>query len=93
MRPLLVLQVDLGQLSFSADGTSGKSSCPQRETFFLSIDLWVTFSLPAALMYSFYTAAAPFPQPITTYVLRITQLPEAVQAPPLATAARLVALS
>lgn len=40
-----------------------------------------------------YSRLAPLPHPITLYVLRISQSPEAEQAPPLATAARLVALS
>lgn len=40
-----------------------------------------------------YSRLAPLPHPITLYVLRIGHSPEAEQAPPLATAARLVALS
>lgn len=40
-----------------------------------------------------YSRLPPLPHPITLYVLRISHSPEAEQAPPLATAARLVALS
>lgn len=40
-----------------------------------------------------YSRLPPIPHPITLYVLRISHSPEAEQAPPLATAARLVALS
>ena len=40
-----------------------------------------------------YSHLPPIPHPITLYVLRISHSPEAEQAPPLATAARLVALS
>lgn len=48
MRHLFALQVDLKQLSFSTDDTSGKSSCSQCETFFVWIDLWVTVYFPFA---------------------------------------------
>lgn len=40
-----------------------------------------------------YSRLPPIPHPITLYVLRISHSPEAEQAPPLATAVRLVALS
>ncbi|KAK1901453.1 Eukaryotic translation initiation factor 4 gamma 3 [Dissostichus eleginoides] len=40
-----------------------------------------------------YSRLPPFPHPITLYVLRISHWPGAVLAPPLATAARLVATS
>lgn len=45
------------------------------------------------LLYRRRRLSPPLPQPITLYVLRISHSPEAAQAPPLATAARLVALS
>lgn len=40
-----------------------------------------------------YSRLPPLPHTITLYVLRVSHSPEAEQAPPLATAARLVALS
>lgn len=57
--------------------------------------LRVGFFPPSLQSYAqlLYSCPAPLPHPITLYVLRISQSPEAAQAPPLATAARLVALS
>ena len=78
MRLLLVFKVDLAQLILSTNDSSGKSICLQHEAFFLSIDLLGTFSSPAASCTASIQQAAPFPQPITTYILRITQSPEAV---------------
>lgn len=51
------------------------------------------FLIPSPYVQLLYSRLAPLPHPITLYVLRISHSPEAEQAPPLATAARLVALS
>lgn len=57
-----------------------------RSLFFFSLPLFPYVQPP-------YSRLPPLPHPITLYVLRTSHLPEAEQAPPLATAARLVGLS
>lgn len=64
---------------------------------FCAVDVGVCtlffFFLPSPHVQLLYSRLPPLPHPITLYVLRISHSPEAEQAPPLATAARLVALS
>lgn len=83
------------------DDTRGNKPCPWRQTFVLCCGYGVC-TLFFLLFFFFpllpyvqllYSRLAPLPHPITLYVLRIGHSPEAEQAPPLATAARLVALS
>lgn len=61
---------------------------------FSAVDVGLVHSFyPSPHVQLLYSRLPPLPHPITLYVLRISHPPEAEQAPPLATAARLVALS
>lgn len=77
------------------DDTGGNKTCPLRSCCVQWLWGWCTLSFfpPSPHVQLLYSRMPPLPLRITLYVLRISQSPEAEQAPPLATAARLVALS